>query len=133
MAQSNIEDEELDSASVRLPVSRGLKIEDLADSAGQETSQLFSADALSHAISGSIGGNIAMLGYLHVLRVSWVLTAFTQHSTHLTNLSFERRLPGKARRTRSSRAPGGCTPTTCVSLRPPLGIGKGLRNLSLLC
>mmetsp|Transcript_39643 Transcript_39643/g.124593 ORF Transcript_39643/g.124593 Transcript_39643/m.124593 type:complete len:362 (-) Transcript_39643:661-1746(-) len=63
MAQSNIEDEELDSASVRLPVSRGLKIEDLADSAGQETSQLFSADALSHAISGSIGGNIAMLAF----------------------------------------------------------------------
>jgi hypothetical protein len=43
-------------------LSRGFKIEDVADT---EIPQLFSMAALSHAISGSIGGNIAMSGTSH--------------------------------------------------------------------
>lgn len=50
-----------------VPLSRGLKIEDLASEIaadGQsDVSQLFSREALSHAVSGSIGGNIAMLAF----------------------------------------------------------------------
>eukprot|EP00961_Rhodomonas_salina_P115931 1560171-Rhodomonas_salina.1 len=42
-------------------LSRGFKIEELADRA--ESGTLFSADALSHAISGSVGGNVAMLAF----------------------------------------------------------------------
>jgi hypothetical protein len=53
-----------------VPLSRGLKIEDLASEIaadGQsDVSQLFSREALSHAVSGSIGGNIAMLGTPHL-------------------------------------------------------------------
>ena len=41
-------------------VSRGFKIEELAES--KDGATIFSADALSHAISGSVGGNVAMLG-----------------------------------------------------------------------
>ena len=40
-------------------LSRGFKIEDIADT---EIPKLFSYAALSHAISGSIGGNVAMSG-----------------------------------------------------------------------
>jgi hypothetical protein len=40
-------------------LSRGFKIEDIADT---DIPKLFSFAALSHAISGSIGGNIAMSG-----------------------------------------------------------------------
>ncbi len=52
-----------------VPMSRGLKIEDLAAAPGgagdqAEASQLFSVDALVHAVSGSVGGNVAMLGAL---------------------------------------------------------------------
>ena len=49
-------------------LSRGLKIEDLAasrapgDAGGLLGSKLFSMGALSHAVSGSVGGNVAMLG-----------------------------------------------------------------------
>ena len=45
-----------------MQLSRGLKIENLAGADGAHASQLFSADALAHAVSGSVGGNIAMLG-----------------------------------------------------------------------
>ncbi len=40
-------------------LSRGFKIEDMADT---DIPKLFSYAALSHAISGSIGGNVAMSG-----------------------------------------------------------------------
>ena len=40
-------------------LSRGFKIEDVADT---EIPRIFSYAALSHAISGSIGGNVAMSG-----------------------------------------------------------------------
>ena len=40
-------------------MSRGFKIENVAD---VDAPQLFSVDALAHAISGSIGGNVAMSG-----------------------------------------------------------------------
>ncbi len=40
-------------------LSRGFKIEDIADT---DIPKLFSYAALSHAISGSIGGNVAMSG-----------------------------------------------------------------------
>lgn len=51
-----------------VPMSRGLKIEDLAAAPGgsgdqAEASQLFSVDALVHAVSGSVGGNVAMLAF----------------------------------------------------------------------
>lgn len=51
--------------SPSVPLSRGLKIEDLANVSADsqsDASKLFSREALSHAVSGSIGGNIAMLG-----------------------------------------------------------------------
>jgi hypothetical protein len=41
-------------------LSRTPKIEDVVEPVTQ--SQLFSAHALAHAISGSVGGNVAMLG-----------------------------------------------------------------------
>ena len=60
-----------------VPLSRGLKIEDLASKVaadGQpDVSRLFSREALSHAVSGSIGGNIAMLGT--PISLSFVLTS----------------------------------------------------------
>jgi hypothetical protein len=52
-----------------IPLSRGLKIEDLASGEQAMTSKpmnLFSMGALSHAVSGSVGGNVAMLGVLNV-------------------------------------------------------------------
>jgi hypothetical protein len=52
--------------SPSVPLSRGLKIEDLASNVStddqSDASRLFSREALSHAVSGSVGGNIAMLG-----------------------------------------------------------------------
>ena len=52
--------------SPSVPLSRGLKIEDLASNVAtddqSDASRLFSREALSHAVSGSVGGNIAMLG-----------------------------------------------------------------------
>eukprot|EP00281_Chroomonas_sp_CCMP1168_P017884 CAMPEP_0206213222 /NCGR_PEP_ID=MMETSP0047_2-20121206/1006_1 /ASSEMBLY_ACC=CAM_ASM_000192 /TAXON_ID=195065 /ORGANISM="Chroomonas mesostigmatica_cf, Strain CCMP1168" /LENGTH=73 /DNA_ID=CAMNT_0053635355 /DNA_START=261 /DNA_END=479 /DNA_ORIENTATION=- len=46
-------------------LSRTPKIEDVAGDApsGSVASQLFSMHALSHAISGSVGGNVAMLAF----------------------------------------------------------------------
>ncbi len=51
-----------------VPMSRGFKIENLADEGGAHQSKLFSADALVHAVSGSVGGNVAMLGVFLCLR-----------------------------------------------------------------
>ena len=52
--------------SPSVPLSRGLKIEDLASKVpgegSPELSKLFSANAFVHAVSGSVGGNVAMLG-----------------------------------------------------------------------
>ena len=45
--------------SDRFHLSRGFKIEDIADS---DIPTIFSYAALSHAISGSVGGNVAMSG-----------------------------------------------------------------------
>lgn len=59
---------ESEEGAPSMHLSRGLKIEDVASSvspaAGQsEVSKLFSADAFMHAVSGSVGGNIAMLAF----------------------------------------------------------------------
>ena len=51
-----------------VPMSRGFKIENFADEGGALQSKLFSADALVHAVSGSVGGNVAMLGVFLCLR-----------------------------------------------------------------
>ena len=48
-------------------LSRGFKIEDMADT---DIPKLFSYAALSHAISGSIGGNVAMSGLTHLVVIS---------------------------------------------------------------
>jgi hypothetical protein len=55
-------------------LSRGFKIEDMADT---DIPTLFSYAALSHAISGSIGGNVAMSGII------------PQFSSHFTCLHHE--------------------------------------------
>ena len=54
-----------------VPMSRGFKIENFADEGGAHQSKLFSADALVHAVSGSVGGNVAMLGVCLWLRAAW--------------------------------------------------------------
>ena len=54
-----------------VPMSRGFKIENLADEGGTNQSKLFSSDALVHAVSGSVGGNVAMLGAFLCLRAAW--------------------------------------------------------------
>jgi hypothetical protein len=54
-----------------VPMSRGFKIENFADEGGALQSKLFSADALVHAVSGSVGGNVAMLGVCLWLRAAW--------------------------------------------------------------
>jgi hypothetical protein len=53
-----------------VPMSRGFKIENFADEGGAHQSKLFSADALVHAVSGSVGGNVAMLGAFLWLRAA---------------------------------------------------------------
>jgi hypothetical protein len=59
-------------------LSRGFKIEDMADT---DIPKLFSYAALSHAISGSIGGNVAMSGIIPSLALLCIrMSDLIEHS-----------------------------------------------------